>query len=166
MGRAIQSLLAAAAEHVVPSDRARKPLSYATWNATRQDDEFDLESTCRYLTAKGINVDEALLRRYARIHESHVAIDLCGLTAIAPWIECLDEPFVEYSSFRKLRETPRYVEILTFTTPAISEEGDSGFLEVWTEDGRYAQMGSWWWIQLQLKYGRWTLDWMNIHAMS
>jgi hypothetical protein len=93
-------------------------------------------------------VDESLLRSYARIHKSHTAIDLRGVAEMAPWIECLDDPFVEYASFRKLRENPHYIGILTFTTPAISDNGDVAFLEVWTEDGRFAQMGTWWWVDM------------------
>jgi hypothetical protein len=163
---AILDLLAAAAEHVIPTQSVRKPNSYATWRATRHDDEFDAESSIRYLRSEGIDVDDRLLRRYAQVHADHNGITLQELPKIAPWIDRLDEPFIEYASFRKLRETPRYIEIITFTTPAISEDGESGFLELWTEDGRYAQMGSWWWVQMRLKDDNWTVDWMNLHAIS
>ncbi len=166
MATAVLDLLVAAAEHVIPTETAREPNSYATWRATRHDDEFDAESSIRYLRREGNNVDDALLHRYTQIHADHTAIDLRELPTIAPWIDRLDDAFIEYASFRKLRETPRYIEILTFTTPAISENGELGFLELWTEDGRYAQMGCWWWVQMRLKDGRWTLDWMNMHSIS
>ncbi len=166
MTSAVLDLLVAAAEHVIPSETARETKSYATWRATRHDDDFEVESSIRYLRTEGDGFDELLLRRYAQLHANHTAIDLGELPTVAPWIDRLDDPFVEYASFRKLRESPRYVEIITFTTPAISENGKVGFLELWTEDGRYAQMGFWWWVQLRLKDDRWTLDWMNMHAIS
>lgn len=166
MSTAILNALAAAAEYVVPNQTARKPNSYATWIATRHDDEFDAESSIRYLRSEGIDVDDQFLRRYAQVHADHHAITLQELPKIAPWIDRLGDPFIEYASFRKLRETPRYIEIITFTTPAFSEDGELGFLELWIEDGRYAQMGSWWWIQMRLQNCRWIVDWMNLHAIS
>jgi len=166
MHSAVLDLLVAAAEHVIPSEAQRKPKSYATWRETRQDDEFDVESSIQYLRNEGDHVDERLLHRYAQIHLNHTAFDLREITTIAPWIDRIADPFVDYASFRKLREAPRYIEVITFTTPAISENGEVGFLELWTEDGRYAQMGFWWWVQMRRKDGRWALDWMNMHSIS
>jgi hypothetical protein len=159
-------LLVAAAECVVPNPEALKPRSFATWVSTRQDDDFDADSSIPYLRREGTDVDESLLRRYGRLHRMPNSVDLRGITSIAPWIECLDVPFVEYASFAKIRENPRFVEILTFTTPAVTESGDAAFLEVWTEDGRYPQMGLWWWIQMGRTDGRWTPVWKHMHAIS
>ncbi|MBL8872485.1 MAG: hypothetical protein JNK90_22100 [Planctomycetaceae bacterium] len=157
------SIFAAAAQHLVvgtPTSRC------CTWRTTRWDDDFDLSSTLRYLRAEGDDPDELLLQRYAALHEQHITIDLAGIGKQASWIELLEDEFVDYASFRHIRETNAYSTIVTFTTPAISDSKDLAFLELWTEDGRYAQMGCWWWLQMRLTSRGWNVDWKNMHAMS
>lgn len=139
---------------------------YCTWKTTRWDDDFDFPTTLRYLRAEGDDPDEMLLQRYAALHKQHKPIDLSGIHELASWIDALEDDFVNYSSFRRVRAAFTYSKIVTFTTPAISESEDLAFLELWTEDGRYAQMGYWWWLQMRLTNGSWRVDWKNMHAMS
>jgi hypothetical protein len=89
-----------------------------------------------------------------------------SLAGIVPWIDCLDHAFVDYSSFNLLRVQPKYRGILTFTTPAFSDGGKLAFLEVWTEDGRFEQMGWWIWLQMRKTDAGWSLDWKRWHTMS
>lgn len=140
MGKTALEMLAAAAESVVwEKPETLRPASYATWDFTCPEDEFDLATAIPYLRREGYDVDEELLCSYSQ--QNRKPIGTRGISLVAPWIECVGLAFVDYASFRQLGETPRYVGILTFTTPVISERGDSAFLEVCTEDGRYAQVG-------------------------
>lgn len=165
MPSAVLELLVAAAEFL-PIATPQKPKSYATWCETCHDSQFEVESTIRYLRRKRIECDELLLHQYAQTHANHTAFDLRRITKIAPWIDRLDDSFVNYASIRKLHKASCHVGIITFTTPAISKTGDVGFLEVWTEDGRKPQMGSARWLQLRRKQDRWTLDWMHMFRIS
>jgi hypothetical protein len=149
----VLDIFVAAAESIVPAPTTSKPDAYATWMSTREDEFFNAESSARFLRRAGTTVDDSLLQQYAQVNRRSDPVDLRGITLVAPWIACLNVPFIDYSSFRKFREPPRYEGILTFTTPAISAPGDVAFFELWTEDGTYAQMGSWQWVQMRCKHG-------------
>ncbi|MFM7517889.1 MAG: hypothetical protein ACKO3V_13180 [Pirellula sp.] len=157
------SVIVAAAQHLVAGVPASR---YCTWKTTRWDDEFDLPTTLRYLRAESDNPDELLLQQYADLHKQHEPIELAGIHTLAPWIDSLEHDFIDYSSFRLTRENMTYSTIATFTTPAVSESNDQAFLEVWTEDGRYAQMGFWWWLQLRFTRTGWIVEWENMHSIS
>jgi hypothetical protein len=149
---------------VLPSNSELKPASHATWLATRTDDNFDAARVIGNLKRARHFVDESLLQQYGQ--SGQPPINLKEVSLLAPWLESLSFPFVDYESFAKIRDKPRYVSILTFTTPAIACTGDVAFLEVWTEDGRHANMGAWWWIQMRLDEGIWKSDWKHIRAIS
>ncbi|MEZ6096004.1 MAG: hypothetical protein R3C03_17570 [Pirellulaceae bacterium] len=119
----------------------------------RDEDDFNASSVIKYLKREGHDVEETLVQKYGE--SSPEPIPLREIESIAPWIECLPESFVEYQSFRQLRENPKYIEILTFTTPVLTDTRDVAFLEVWEEDGRYSNMGTWWWMQMRLADGSW-----------
>jgi hypothetical protein len=157
-------VIVAAALSVLPDRSELKPRSYATWHSTRTDDYFDAARALEYLKRERYAADESLLHRYGQPNQPPINLD--NIASIAPWIESLGIPFVEYTSFAKIRKVPRYIGILTFTMPVISEAGEAAFVEVWTEDGRYSQMGMWWWIQLRFEEGTWTSDWRHVHAIS
>ena len=162
--RLLSDILISAAESVLPDPATLQPSSYATWASTRREDEFDAASVIRYLRREGHEPHEALLTQYGKL--SRNVIGLREINTFAPWLECVGTRFVNYASFQQLRETPRFVEILTFTTPAVSPARDLAFLEVWTEDGRYPEMGMWWWIHLRYTKEGWRPDWRHIHAIS
>ena len=166
MNRPVVEMLTAAAVDNVGGTPDPRPLSYATWNETRHDDEFEPDSAIRYLRSEGHDVDESLLHAYFNVHRQHEPSPLSDIAAVAPWIECLDDAFVDYQSFKPLRKNTRYSEILTFSTPAWSDDGTLAFFELWTENGRYAQMGFWWWVQMRLTDSGWMLDWKNMHSLS
>jgi hypothetical protein len=143
------------------------PKSYATWNETTQDEEFEHpESTSKYLRGEGFEVDEELLFAYRDVHRHHTPVALAEIAKRAPWLACLDVAFVNYQSFRPLRVHPEYRGIITFTTPAVARNGKLAFLELWTEDGRYAQMGFWWWLQMRMTDDKWSVEWKHMHALS
>lgn len=166
MPSSIVELLAAAATDIVGSAANLAPLSCATWCETRHDDDFDADSAIKYLRVEGRDVDESLIHAYQEVHRHHTSVSVSEITTFAPWIDCLNRAFVEYASFRPLRVEPRYIEIITFTTPAISDDGTLAFLELWTENGSHAQMGVWWWLQMRRTDGPWTLHWKHMHAIS
>lgn len=159
-------MLAAAANDVIGNHENATPKTFATWKETRHDDDFELHSTIAYLRSEGHEVDESLLSAYAELHLNHSPLLLAGMPDITPWLICLDRVFDDYDSFAPLRVEPRFIEIFTFTTPAFSNDRKLAFLEVWTEDGRYAQMGFWWWLQMRSTGGVWSVDWKNMHAIS
>jgi len=157
-------VIAASALSVIPETSEFRPASYATWASTRDEDDFDATGVIDYLKREGRDVVESLIHKYGESNPTPVALQ--EIESIAPWIECLPVSFVEYQSFRQLRENPKYIEILTFTTPVLADTNDLAFLEVWEEDGRYSNMGTWWWMQMRLVDGSWKPDWQQIHAIS
>ncbi|WP_417740622.1 hypothetical protein [Rosistilla oblonga] len=166
MNLPIVEVLSVAAAKVVGGTRQPPPLSCATWNKTRHDDEFEPSSAIRYLRSEHIDVDESLLHAYFDTHRQHESASLVGITDVAPWMDCLDNSFHDRQSFTPLREKSRYSQIFTFSTPAWSDDGTLAFFEVWTESGRLAQMGVWWWVQMRLRDSSWVLDWKNMHSIS
>lgn len=120
----------------------------------------------KFLRSECHDVNDVLLCQYSDIQHRHSPLGLSTISRQAPWIECLNSVFVNYNSFRKLRISPRHDAIITFTTPAISHDGKSAFVEVWTEDGRHPEMGRWWYLQMKLIERQWSLDWMSLHRIS
>ena len=166
MDAGILHLLIAAATTTISDIQILKPRSYATWKETRRDLEFDSDGTLQFLRKNGHDVKDSLIHKYRDIHKKHKPISLSGISKLAPWLHSLDESFKSYSSMRALRRVTKYTEIMTFTTPAVSSDGTVAFLELWTEDGQYAQMGSWYWLQMRLKNHAWFLDWRPMHSIS
>ncbi len=158
------NVIAASALSVIPDTFGFKTASYATWATTREEDDFDAARIIDYLKREGRAVEESLLQKYGE--SSPTQIPLLELSAMAPWIECLPASFVDYKSFQPLRKIPKYIEILTFTTPVFADSQDLAFLEVWEEDGRYSNMGTWWWMQMHRVDGAWKPDWQHVHAIS
>lgn len=162
----IEMLVAAVVDYIGDSSSARD-LSYATWRETRHKDDFNPKLTNRYLRSEGCEVNEQLLHTYSEIHHHyHSPVLLTNITKQAPWIDCVDQAFVNYDSFESLRTNPKYVEIFTFTTPAFTNDRRIAFFELWAEDGRYSQMGSWWWVQMRLSDSGWKVDWKSMFAIS
>ena len=166
MNRSVVEMLATAAREVVVGHAKASPLFYATWSETTRDPDFEPKSTIRLLRSEGCDVDDSLIHRYAELHQEHSTISLIGIDEFAPWLIGLDRTFVDYDSFRSLRAEFRFVEVLTFTTPAVSDDGRCAFLEIWTEDGRHSHRGCWYWLQLRRADFGWKLDWKNLHALS
>jgi hypothetical protein len=160
------ALLSVAAPAVLGNLEYARPKTYATWQETRRDDYFEPHATISSLRLKGYAVDDELLIAYASIHQQHSPLSLANINRFLPGLTSVNSPLVGYQSLAPPQAEARFIAIFTFTTPAFSRDGKSAFLEVWTEDGQYARMGPWWWLQMRLSPAGWTVDWKYLHTMS
>ena len=157
-------LLVAAAEAVLPADPWDSDKRFATWSESVPDDDFDVESAAKYLESEGKPVERALLDAYSDPKSNPIALRRIG--KVGPWIKPLSKMPGDCGGFEDLRKTGDYAGIITFTTPAISEDGFSAFLEVWTESGSHLNMGMWYWVLLRRSENEWIPSWKCMHAMS
>jgi len=164
MQKLFLDVIAAAARSVILDPSELRHSSYATWLWTREESDFDSNDVTTYLRREGCGVNESLIQKYGELNRE--AVDLREIGSAAPWLECLRVPFINYGSFEQFRVAPKYDAIFTFTTPAINDSGDAAFLEVWEEDGRYSNMGTWSYIQMCLVDGKWKASWKQMHTIS
>jgi hypothetical protein len=157
-------LLASAAEAVLPADPRNSDKRFATWSESIPDDDFDVESTANYLESEGKPLERALLEIYSEPKPDPIA--LRRIAKVAPWIKPLSKMPGDRGGAEALRQTGDYAGIITFSTPAISEDGLSAFLEVWTESGSHSHMGMWHWVLLRRSENGWIPSWKCMHAMS
>lgn len=159
-------MLSVAAPAVLGNLEYARPKTYATWQETRRDDRFEPHATISTLRSKRYAVDDELLINYAAIHQQHSPLSLAKINKSLPWLTAVNRVFEGYQSFAPLQAEAQFIAIFTFTTPAFSQDNKLAFLEVWTEDGRYARMGAWWWLQMRLTPTGWSVDWKYMHTMS
>jgi hypothetical protein len=161
----IEIVVAAAARS--PSETSdRDSKKSATWPTTFPPEEFhtgrfSVESVRNSLQSQGNEIDFELLQSYAVPNRPVISLRRIG--KFADWIKPLSDPS---QSFREVRETQEFAQLLRFTTPAISADGTKAFLEIHQEDGAYSQMGSGYFVLVENTGTYWRTKWVCMHWFS